>query len=121
MKTIKTMLLSVTVVAAMLFSACGDSTPTKNYYAESGLSMETFSSQELNSHLKKFESLYNEMAFAVEKNDKGADAKLSVAFSDWVLKALSLKDTLPAQEQKKFDDCLEKINSKWAEKKSKLL
>ncbi|MGO4291283.1 hypothetical protein [Chitinophaga sp. RAB17] len=121
MKTIKTILLSVAVIATILFSACGDSAPSKNYFSEAGLTLETFSNQELNNHLKKMEPLYNEMAFAVEKKDKGADARLSASFSDWLLQALSFKDSLPIEEQKKFDDVLEKINSKWVEKKNKLL
>lgn len=117
----KTFLLSVAVVATILFSGCKESLPSKNYFADSGLTMETFSNQELNNHLKKFETLYNEMSVAVEKNDKGADSGLSAAFSDWILEALALKDSLSASEQKKFDNYLEKINNKWTEKKDKLL
>lgn len=111
----------MTLVASVLVSGCKNAAPAKNYFAESGIKAETFSNQEMNNHLKQFEVLYNDMAFVVEKKDKAELSRLSIAFSDWILKALSLKDSLPADEQKKFDDYLEKINNKWTEKKGALL
>lgn len=100
--------------------SAGDPGTVKNYYAEAGILTPEFKNEELNKHITHFESLYNELGIAVSGTDKASVPDLSKSFSNWILKAIDFKQNLVAEDQKKLEDYLEKVNTAWNKQKNLL-
>lgn len=110
------------IFSIVIITSCGNGTDGANHYAKAGMVTPTFGNEEVDAHLKSFETLYNQLSTAVQANDKDADNlnKLSIAYSDWILKALTLKEKLPADKQKKLNDFVEGTTQPWKVQKDKL-
>lgn len=112
------------VVSIAVITACGNSKNSDevNYFSQSGLVTPTFNNEKLDSHLKSFETIYNDLASSAKANNKDADNlnELSIAYSDWILESLKLKEQLPAEEQKKLNDYVESTTKPWNAQKDKL-
>lgn len=120
MKNTITQFLSVLLIAVL--TSCGNTTGGTNYYAKAGMVTPSLGDEEVDTHLKSFETLYNQLSTSVEANDKDANNlnKLSLAYSDWILKAMELKEKLPADKQKTLNDFVERTNKPWNVQKDKL-
>ncbi|WP_118975283.1 hypothetical protein [Taibaiella koreensis] len=110
------------VITLVLLVSCGSgASGTHNYFAETEIGAPHFGSVTVNKHLKEFGIYYNELATAVTVKNKEALPELSRLFSDWIIKAVSLRETLPPGEQNAFDSYLAQTNKVWDEQKNQLL
>lgn len=120
----KSIITLTAFVALLLLAACGGPSaagPTQNYFATTQIKAPQLSNTTLNKHLAEFAIYYNELAAAVEVRNKEAMPELSRLFSDWIAKAMSLRETLLTGEQGAFDTYMDRANQAWNEQKNMLL
>ncbi|WP_316803505.1 hypothetical protein [Pedobacter nototheniae] len=123
MKNIWSFFSIFALAGIFFFTACKEKQTgySRNYYAEAAILTPEFTNEAVNKHIKEFNALYNELAFAANQKEKGLLPNLNKSFSSWILKAVELKEKLPAEEQKKLNDYMEKANSAWNQQKDILL
>jgi len=118
-------IFTLAILAALFFLAsCNGSSgasDTQNYFATTQIQTPRFSNDIINKHLAEFALYYNELAAAAEVKNKEAMPELSRLFSDWIVKAMSLRETLSTGEQGAFDTYMDRANQVWNEQKSLLL
>lgn len=111
MKKVKLFCILIIIVAS---SACsGSGGKNINYFARAGLVSPKFEGQELNEHLKSFETLFNDLGTAAARKELNKRDELNIAYSNWYVKAKQFGPKLSREEGQRLLDYLGRTKTAW--------
>lgn len=108
------------LLTGMALSGCSSHDKVKSHFTTSGLSLTSTSNATLNALLAEFPALYDKLCTAAETGNKGARLPYTKAYSDWLIKIISIKDSLPQDEGEKLATELERADAQWRQQMDKL-